>query len=134
MENISLENKTVSSVEKTPLQTATEKFASNFSKSIHAIFNRYVSDHVEKNPTDKHTVRDISEFEPTIQIDGNMVTFDSKGVTLVLENKDNNWVVKSISCDVIFAPREVAEKITEEIHRIEGSFANQFNNEVRLAS
>jgi len=134
MENISFENKTTSSTEKTSLETATEKFASDFSKSIHAIFNRFVSDYVEKNPNDKHTVRDISEFQSTIEISGNTVTFDSKGVTLVLENKDNNWIVKNISCEVIFAPREVAEKITEEVNRIRGSFANQFNNEIRLAS
>ncbi len=133
MENILFKNE-FSSIEKTSLETATEKFATNFGKSIHMIFNRCVSDYVDKNPTDKHTVRDISEFDPTIEINDNIITFNSKGVNLVLENKDNNWDVKNISCEIIFAPHEVTEKITEEVNRIKDSFANQFNNEIRLVS
>ncbi len=133
MENIPFKNES-SPIEKTSLEIATENFASSFGKSIHSIFTRYVSDYVEKNPKDEHTVRDSSEFEPSIEISGNTITFDSKGVTLVLENKDNNWSVKNVSCEVIFAPREVTEKIIEEVNRIKDSFANQFNNEIRLAS
>lgn len=133
MEIISFENK-LNSIEKRSLEIATEKLASSFGKSIYTIFNRYVSDYVENNPNDKHTVKDVTEFEPTIEINGNTIIFDSKGVTLVLENKNNNWEVKNISSEVIFAPSEVAEKINEEVNRIKDSFANQFNNEVRLAS
>lgn len=134
MENMSYKKESSSSMDQTSLEVATKKFASSFGNSIHTIFNRFVSEYVEKTPTDNHTVREASEFEPTVEINENTITFGSKGVTLILENKNNNWNVKSVSCEVIFAPREVSEKIDQEINRIKDSFANQFNNEVRIAS
>lgn len=133
MENILHKNETSSSIDQASLEVATKKFASIFGNSIHAIFNRFVSEYVEKNPTDKIAVKEASKFEPTVEINGNIITFDSKGVTLILENKNNNWNVKSLSCEVIFAPHEVSEKIKQEINRTKDSFAHQFNNEVRLA-